>query len=266
VKRRQVKSTLRTFEILELFQAERRPMRLQEIYTALDYPQSSTTNLLKSMAYQGYLNYSRSTRTYLPTTKLSALGGWLPNVVHSNGRHQALVEELQRRTNQTAGIAAQNDLFLQYAVMRLPERLQKLQRDGRFMPPLEGSLRMMVDSAGGLALMSRMKDAEIDKICRYTNYYDLGGGGVRVDTAEVMKEINWIRHTGYCYRTGLPREDIASIAMPLARPLHGISLTIGVGGLDRELSKNRMEIVATMREILREFDEVADPDTDHPAT
>ena len=64
MKRTPVKSASRTFAVLELFRDERRPLRLSEIYTALGYPQSSSTNLLKGMVIEGYLNYNRNTRTY----------------------------------------------------------------------------------------------------------------------------------------------------------------------------------------------------------
>ena len=77
MQRQAVKSAFRTFEVLELFAQRRMPMPLHEIYTALRYPQSSTTNLLKSMVLLGYLNYNRKERTYLPTMRINALGTWL---------------------------------------------------------------------------------------------------------------------------------------------------------------------------------------------
>ena len=60
--------------MLELFRDERCPLRLSEIYTALGYPQSSSTNLLKGMVIEGYLNYNRNTRTYMPTLQVASLG------------------------------------------------------------------------------------------------------------------------------------------------------------------------------------------------
>ena len=254
MERRAVKSAMRTFEVLELFQEKRHPLRLNEIYLALDYPQSSASNLLKCMVMMGYLNYNRSSRTYLPTNRISALGNWLPGFIHSNGRHQALVQEVQRRTDETVGIASQNDLFIQYLIMCEPKH------EFKFAPP-EGSLRMMVDAVTGLALMSSMSDREIDKICRYTNYYELGrrtdyyehDEPRRISTEELMKEIRWTRHVGYAYRVGQPTPELASIAIALDSGTHGIPLALGVGGMKDRIHPKKAFILATMRQVVAEF-------------
>jgi DNA-binding IclR family transcriptional regulator len=254
MERRIVKSAMRTFEVLELFQEERRPLRLQEIYSLLDYPQSSTTNLLKSMVMMGYLNYNLATRTYLPTRRVSNLGGWLPLYFNSNGPHQWLVQELCRRTDETTALCSQNDLFVQYVILAEPDHEFKL-------PPPQGSLRMMVDATGGLALMSGMSDRQIDKICRYTNYYDLGrrddfyghNEKKRVSIDEVMMQIQYIRHVGYAYRCGTPTPDLASLAIPLDGDPNGIPLSLGVGGVKDRINAKKSYILATMRELVAEF-------------
>ncbi|WP_249025655.1 helix-turn-helix domain-containing protein [Erythrobacter sanguineus] len=91
MQRTKVKSASRTLEVLELFMEERRPLRLNEIYKALGYPQSSATNLLKSMLVMGYLNYNRANMTYLPTMRVSALGNWLPQAIYREGGLISLV-------------------------------------------------------------------------------------------------------------------------------------------------------------------------------
>ncbi|MEM5275163.1 IclR family transcriptional regulator [Cupriavidus taiwanensis] len=254
MERRSVKSTMRTFEVLELFEAQRRPMRLQEIHQILGYPQSSTTNMLKSMVVMGYLNYNRSSRTYLPTTKVSNLGSWLPNFIHFDGCHYNLVEKIQEETDETVSLCSQNDLFVQYLIVREPSHEFK-------MPPPQGSLRMLVDSAAGLALISSWSDKEIDKICRYTNYYELNRAPSvyaeaphdRVSLAEVMEEVREVRHVGYSYRAGKPIPEVAAIAMPLLSTSHGIPLAIGVGGLTQRIAERKNLIIESMRRHVSEF-------------
>ncbi len=243
--RRPVKSASRTFEVLELFRDQRQPLRLNEIYTALGYPQSSATNLLKSMVMAGYLNYNRATRTYLPTLQVMSLGNWLYSYISADHGYGWLLDELQRRTDETAVLVTQNDLFIQYIMMRLPAHPHKR-------PPHVGEMRLMIDATSGLALMSQMHDREIDKICRYSNYYELSPGG-RVDSAELMRKIAWIRQTGYCYWDEHPVPGIASMAFPLADTLHGIPLAVGVGGTTERLSVNKSELVRISREVIAEF-------------
>lgn len=245
MRRQAVKSAMRTFEVLELFAERRTPMALHEIYTALNYPQSSTTNLLKSMVMLGYLNYNRARRTYLPTMRINALGGWLARYIQTEGGFRDLVEEMQRRTDETVSLVTQNDLFIQYLFLRTPDHPYKN-------APPDGTMRMLIDSSGGRAMMSRMSDRAIDKLCRYTNHYEIGAG-LNVSYAEVMKDINWVRHVGYCYRPNYPTSDVSSISIALDADLHGIPLAIGVGGLSERIARNKVDIIATMRDLIAEF-------------
>lgn len=245
---------MRTFQVLELFEAQRRPLRLQEIHEILGYPQSSTTNMLKSMVVMGYLNYNRSNRTYLPTTKVSTLGQWLPGFIHFDGSHDDLVDKLQRDTDETVTLVAQNDLYVQYLIVREPTHEFK-------MPPPQGGLRTLVDSAGGLALISSWSDREIDKICRYTNYHELNRSPSahqeppqpRVSVSEVMKEVNENRRVGYTYRSNRPVPDASAIAVSLRSTSHGIPLAIGVGGMSERIALNKDLIVRALRRRVAEY-------------
>ncbi len=246
MQRRAVKSAMRTFEVLELFAERRRPMALNEIYSELGYPQSSTTNLLKSMVLLGYLNYNRTKRTYLPTMRLNLLGNWLAGYIQSEGGFRELVDEMQRRTDETVGLSTQNDLFVQYLFLHGPEH------EFKNMPP-DGTMRLLVDSSGGRAMMARMGDRVIDKLCRYTNHYEMKND--RVSYGEIMKDIDWIRHVGYCYFPNWPTPDVSSISIALDADLHGIPLAIGVGGLADRISRKKADILAIMREMIAEFNE-----------
>lgn len=243
--RKPVKSAARVFEVLELFRDRRKPLRLNEIYSALSYPQSSTTNLLKSMVIEGYLNYNRRSRTYLPTLQVASLGSWLYGHVAFGSGYSWLIDELFERTDETIVLVTQNDLFIQYMMMRVPEHRHKR-------PPNMGEMRLMLDSSAGLALLSDMRDREIEKIYRYSNYYGLTLDQ-NISFDELMSRIRWIRHTGYCHWPDHPVPGIASISMPFGESAHGIPLVIGIGGTTERLSKNRAELVQIMRETIAEF-------------
>ena len=244
MRRKAVKSATRTFEILELFAERRLPLALHDIHTTLGYPQSSTTNLLKSMVMMGYLNYNRAARTYQPTMRLTALGSWITGYIQSKGEFRALVDDLQTRTDETVGLSTQNDLFVQYLFLKVPDH------EFKNAPP-DGTMRLLVDSSGGLAMMSRMSESAIDKICRYTNYYEMGGERFTLD--QVMLKIGRIREVGYCHVPGRPTPDVSSISIALDHDLHGIPLAIGVGGLAPRIDGRAAEIVAIMRELIAEF-------------
>ena len=62
-----VKSAARVFEVLEYFDRIRRAATVMEIARTLDYPQSSTSVLLRSMVELGYLEQDPARRFALWT-------------------------------------------------------------------------------------------------------------------------------------------------------------------------------------------------------
>lgn len=240
-----VKSALRTFEVLELFAERRVPLRLQDIHSALGYPQSSTTALLKSMVMCGYLNYDRDHRTYLPTTRVSMLGNWLPGYIQAAGGYRELVEELQRRTDETVALITRNDLFVQYIILLTPDHEHQ-------MAPQVGAMRKLVDSSAGLSLMARMDDRAIDKLVRYSNAYN-SGDDLRVSYAQIMQQVDWVRNVGYAYVPNRPTPAVSSITMALDADLYGVPLALGVGGLAGRIADRKDQIVETLRELVTAF-------------
>jgi len=97
-----------------------------------------------------------------------------------------------------------------------------------------------------------MKDREIDKICRYTNYYQLAERQ-RFDLDELMREIRWTRHTGYAYMANKPQKELSSISMTLGEKIHGIPLAIGVGGLAERIARKQYDIIEEMKACIAEF-------------
>jgi DNA-binding IclR family transcriptional regulator len=245
LKRGIVKSAWRTLEVLELFEEERRPLRLHEIYEALGYPQSSATNLLKSMVMMGYLNYSHTTWTYLPTARVASLGKWLFQFMYGQRDYRGLIDRIQRETDETAVLAMQNDLFIQYVTVCEPEHDEKI-------PPPEGGLRVMTRSSAGLALMSEMSDRQVEKLIRQIHYYELSGEDA-LNLKDIMREVDWVRRTGYCLlKDSIP--GASGIAFPLRDEHHGIHMAIGVGGTTDRISRKEVDIIEIVQNAISEFE------------
>lgn len=64
-----VKSALRVLEILELFDAERRPLRVADIVDRMNVPQSSASMLLKTLVARGYMDFDAASREYCPSVR-----------------------------------------------------------------------------------------------------------------------------------------------------------------------------------------------------
>jgi len=244
MRRSAVKSAARTLQVLELFSERRCPLKLHDIHVALNYPQSSTTNLLKSMVMLGYLNYSRVTRMYLPTNRVALLGNWLPSFLYGQSDLQDLMEDLLRKTDETVALATQNDLYIQYVRIAAPLHGFKI-------PPPEGTMRLMTNSSAGAALLSQMSDAQVDKICRYINYYELDPG--RVDPNEILRQVRSVRQLGYCFAPYRPTPATASVAFPLGEQLHGVPIAIGVGGLTERIVQRKTQLIDVCLEAIAGF-------------
>jgi IclR family KDG regulon transcriptional repressor len=82
---RTIKSARRVLEILEFFDREHPDATVMDMSRALSYPQSSTSELLRSLTRLGYLHYDRQRRTYSPTARVALLGAWVDPVLFRGG-------------------------------------------------------------------------------------------------------------------------------------------------------------------------------------
>ena len=239
MRRSPIKSASRALEVLELFAELRAPLRQKTIVERMSWPQSSTTGLLKSLVVLGYLNYHRATRTYFPTTRVAALGDWINHFMYGSGELLAMMRRIAEETQETVALVSQNDLFIQYLRVITPDHPHKF-------PPSEGTMRLLTQSSAGLVLLSRMPDRIVTRMVRHIDIHERGFGK-RVDVAQLMEQLTWIRAEGYCFLAGIPEPEAATISLPLPEVPHGIPLAIGVGGGNARIIRNRSRIVAVMR-------------------
>ena len=149
-----IKSARRVFEVFEYFDRERRPLSLKEVASALAYPASSGSALLKSLVALGYLDYDGERRTYFPTMRIAALGAWVEQALFGDGALLAFMERLHRLTAETVLLAAQRAIHAQYVhVIRSAEPLQ--------FSVSPGTRRPLAASGMGWVLLSARSEAEI---------------------------------------------------------------------------------------------------------
>jgi DNA-binding IclR family transcriptional regulator len=242
MRRDPVKSTARTLEILELFNAMRRPLRLNEIFASLSYPQSSTTSLLRSMVSLGYLNYNRGARVYFPTPKVEALGSWIHHQVFGEGELLDLIQSVFDAVQETVVIWAQNDIYVQH--------LRVLEAPDADFPPFEGGMKTLNRSAAGLALMSRLPAGTIDTLTRHIRYYE----NERIDMDELADQLNWTAQEGYSMLARSPAPEFTSLAIALQHTRHAAPLALGVQGPNSRIARKRTQILSAMRGAIADYE------------
>jgi DNA-binding IclR family transcriptional regulator len=231
-----VKSAVRAFAVLELFELLRRPLALKEVSSELGYPTSSTSVLLKSLLDIGYLDYDRERRTYLPTMRLGMLGQWVQDSLFGDSQLLEAMEWLHQRTGEAVILAAQTDLHVQYLHILYSGRPLEF----RALPGLRRSLGR---SGLGWALLAVKPDHEIEQLRRKINAHT----EEKLDREDLTARIAEVRMQGYSFSRHTISDGVGLLAMALPRAGFGRVFAFGVAGNVSGLERKEAEIVAYLR-------------------
>lgn len=228
-----VKSAGRALQILEFFDGVQREASVSEISRALNYPQSSTSVLLRSLVSMGYLQQDRTRRTYVPTRRVSLLGNWVDPSLMQQGKLLDTVEELARKSGQTVVMATANGLYVQYIYVA--------RSTGMAQPPI-GSLRPITSVAVGRALLSIYEDGQLTRLLRRINA-ERQEHAEAIAINDFVEKLRADRSRGYFRGSGADT-DQAGIAIVLDRDRQLLVLGIEgdvehIEGCDQRLSMLR---------------------------
>lgn len=237
-----IKSVKRIFEVLELFQIKRSPLTLHDVCLAFSYPASSGSALLKSMVLLGYLEYNKADRTYMPTMKLSDVGGWVQQAIFGNGTLLTALTSLSERFGETVTLTVQSDLYAQYLYL-IPSKLPIW-----YQVPI-GTIRPLTGSASGLMILSTMPNREIEKIHRRIKFHQLDP--LRQSLPEVMRKITICRAQGFFFAKNSIVDGAGGVSTLLPDTRHGRHHAIGVHGPVERIEPQESEIVRMLRRAVR---------------
>jgi DNA-binding IclR family transcriptional regulator len=111
---RTIKSAHRVLEILEYFDQDHRHATVMDMSRTLNYPQSSTSELLRCLTRLGYLHYNRNRRTYSPTARVALLGAWVKPSLFRGGPVLSAIDEVAELTNETVALSTSTNYVLQH--------------------------------------------------------------------------------------------------------------------------------------------------------
>jgi DNA-binding IclR family transcriptional regulator len=240
-----VKSARRILEILEFLAQRREGLAVSDVCRHLDFPQSSTSALLKSLVALGYLDYSPEQRRYFPTVRVAFLGYWLYADLFSGGGPLKIAERLHALTQETISIGVRSDIHVVY--LRILQSTKSLQYflDPRIPRPL-------YHSAVGRALMMSIPDQEAATIIKRINKSPQVSP-INISSRRLMEELKIARRRGYVFLESSWISGAASIAMPIPTPPGFPMLAVAIGGPIRRLQTNRKELVAILRKTLDDY-------------
>ncbi|HWV53669.1 IclR family transcriptional regulator [Pseudorhodoplanes sp.] len=240
------KSAQRAFEILELFGERRTPLSVMDVVRALDYPQSSTSMLLKGLHAFGYLNYDSRQRRYSPTARVALLGAQITRGFFFSGDLAKLAYDLQARTGEEVLFGMQNGVHVQY--------IQTLESPAYAMPfhHRSGTLRPIGRTATGKMLLSLKSNTEIGALVRRINANDRKPS---VNLTVLLAEIEAIRECGYavCHEEATPGASGLGMLMP-PLPDHP-PIAIGIAGRTERIRARQSSLIDELREAVQGFAE-----------
>jgi len=242
-----VKSAGRVLRVFEFFDDVQREARVAEIAERLNFPQSSTSMLLKCLAQLGYLDYDAATRSYLPSPRVALLGMWLDKGPVRNGSLIRMMEELSQRSGGAVILAARNGIYSQYLHV-LQDRMSM-----PFLVP-HGARRLVVWSATGFALLSAGSDDEARALCRRTNAEAPPHQPV-IDFRRMLANLRKTREDGYFFSKGLVTPGAGSIGMLLPKGIERQNrpLALAISGQLNDFIRSEKEIVHHMRSAIQRY-------------
>jgi DNA-binding IclR family transcriptional regulator len=234
-----VKSAARVLEIFEYFDTVRAEATVMEISRALDYPQSSTSVLVKSLVDLGYIQHGSRHRSYRPTPRVTLLGAWIEPMVSPGGEILALMDELGAATGETIILAAAYATAVRYihvvpgtAAMRL------------HVPA--GTTRPFFNSGAGRMFMSMQDDEHVRALVHRHNA-GLPDGAPKLQLAAVRRDLATIRAEGHAVSFDKVTPGAGIVAAPLPVSPGGLPLVVGIGGHSQAIRSNADRFAALIR-------------------
>ncbi len=239
-----VKSASRVISILELFEAQRKPLRVIDIVDSLGYPQSSVSALMKTLYDSGYMSFNPQNRSYTPAPQLAFLGHWALGYRESVETIQGVMRRLSDITSMSAMLGARNGIMMQYihfvvADSEFPMRLR------------DGTQRPLHRSALGIMLISHMNDADIGRVVR--RYYLENPNEPQEPLKDILERVHFASENGYYFSQNLMLKGagVIGVLMPMTRNSRRFSL--GIGGLTDTIKQNADFFVESLKAATDEY-------------
>lgn len=240
-----IKSARRVFEVLEHFDTVRAPVALKQICDHFGYAPSSGSALLKSLVQLGYLEYDRSSRTYLPTMRIALLGRWVATDLFGGLNVLRLMEDVRDTTRETVVLAARSDLQAQYVhVVHSYEALQ--------FAVAPGTLRSLTGSGFGRLLLSAEDETELDATIRRLDSRR-GEGVAKIDRVQLAHELQAIRDQGFASSESSFSPGVRTLGVLLPPTPFGRRFALGVGGPSDRIAAGHHTIMRCLSDAVTRF-------------
>lgn len=233
----QVRQAANVIDLLEFFAARGQPATLAEIADGLEWPRSSTFNLVGTLVGKGYLYEPRYRGGYYPSPRWHSVAAALAenDPLPDSVRH--LAESVGRETGETTAIgslSSQSVMFIHVRESRQPIRYNA--EIGTTVP--------LHASSAGRAILAQMSLKEREAFYRKLNF-EKYSDTTPMSVARIEHDLREAEKRGYHQSDSEYIADLAGVAMPL--PLRSRRLSIVVAGPVSRCLKRRPVIARIIK-------------------
>lgn len=238
-----LKSSFRTTVLFELLANKEKLLTLGEISDFLKIPQSSASALVKSLLDTGYLQKDESRKGYNLSARLPFLGASMRDAFPELPKLTMLANNIKGEIGETIIITMRNRLFSQYVYV---SRVAGQKADEHV---VLGSMRPLVCSATGWAMLMQTDDDEIGKLIRSTCATITDPYWIKT-ARQASASIKTTKENGFAFSKGPSKKGTAGIAFPLKIAGNMSSSSIGVAGREKDLIAKKDYIIALLSNLI----------------
>ncbi|MGB3391551.1 MAG: helix-turn-helix domain-containing protein [Pseudaminobacter sp.] len=238
-----VKSAKRVLELFEFFAERQAPATAGEVASALSFPQSSTSMLLRSLVSLRYLDYDYRTRTFYPTLRILILGAWVQERVLGELNLLQFMEDLSKEIGETVLLSMQNGIHALY--IHIVEGGEPLHFSIRTY-----ALRPLARTTIGKALLLSKPNEEVRALLMRINAEEEDPTN-KVSIPALIEELAEHRKQGFVYteRSRLI-EGVGVVAMTLPSLIVQTPLVLSAAGPFERIGSKKDRITQHMRKAI----------------
>ena len=237
-----VKQAANVVELLEFFARRGEPATLAEIADELNWPRSSTFNIVGTLVEKGYFYEPRLRGGYFPSPRWQAIvqiiaeKDPLPNALLD------LVNMISERTGETTAVGCASSLSVVFLYVRESRQPIRYFAEVGMRVPIHAS-------SAGRAILSQMKPKEREAVYRrlvFEKYSDATPMGIE----QIETELRAAAERGYHQSQSEFIPDLAGVSFPIAFASRRLSI-VAAGPVSRCLER-RPDIARIMAEAIRD--------------
>jgi IclR family acetate operon transcriptional repressor len=239
-----VKSAIRVLEILEYLDSIRREAGVTEIARELNYPISSTSMLLQSLAERGYLEQN-SKRTYRMTPRVTLLGSWVAPNLSANGDVVAMMEEIGKQCGAAIVLAVPTSAAVRYIHVVPATKTVRMHVS-------PGATRPLVNSGFGRLFLAGMPEESIRQaVFRHNSH--LAEGETPVSLKSFQKNLEAIRATGHAVSVDQATPGAGVVAVRLPDAATDLVMGVGIGAPSELIRMHADEYATLIKDCIQRF-------------